>query len=66
MLTVPHAALTLADLLERQALFLTDLRLRGAAREAADEVRQLRLLAAIEAAGQPLARCANPWNGPRT
>ena len=38
----------MADLLERQSVLLADLGMRRVARDACREVRQLRLLAALE------------------
>ena len=45
---VTRAACQMADLLERQSELLADLGMRRVAREACKEVRQLRLLAALE------------------
>ena len=42
------AAHQMADLLERQSELLADLGMRGIARQACREVRQLRLLAALD------------------
>ena len=45
---VTRAACQMADLLERQSVLLADLGMRRVARDACREVRQLRLLAALE------------------